>query len=141
MMSQIGRFRTAIGEVGVEELLKASIEVAVPMKAIRASECERVIVDTTAREKAIAHPVDSEVARGQVIEAVKAAGKRSEATSENSARPSQLGSLLARAERIRRQPPKDKDKRYALHAPEVECIGQGKARKRYEFGVKVWALR
>jgi IS5 family transposase len=26
---------------------------------------------------------------------------------------------------------------YALHAPEVECIGKGKARKPYEFGVKV----
>ena len=25
---------------------------------------------------------------------------------------------------------------YALHAPEVECIGKGKARKPYEFGVK-----
>ena len=26
---------------------------------------------------------------------------------------------------------------YALHAPEVQCIGKGKARKPYEFGVKV----
>jgi transposase, IS5 family len=26
---------------------------------------------------------------------------------------------------------------YALHAPEVECIAKGKARTRYEFGVKV----
>ena len=25
---------------------------------------------------------------------------------------------------------------YALHAPEVECIGKGKVRKPYEFGVK-----
>lgn len=32
---------------------------------------------------------------------------------------------------------KDKNKLYALHdAPEVECIGKGKARKPYEFGVK-----
>jgi IS5 family transposase len=30
-----------------------------------------------------------------------------------------------------------KNKLYALHAPEVECIGKGKARKPYEFGVKV----
>ncbi|PND65937.1 transposase, partial [Escherichia coli] len=28
------------------------------------------------------------------------------------------------------------DKLYALHAPEAECIGKGKARKPYEFGVK-----
>ena len=26
---------------------------------------------------------------------------------------------------------------YALHAPEVECIGKGKARSPYEFGCKV----
>jgi IS5 family transposase len=44
---------------------------------------------------------------------------------------------LERAERIRAQQPKDKGKLYALHAPEVECIGKGKARKPYEFGVKV----
>ena len=47
-----------------------------------------------------------------------------------------LHTLLERAERIRTQQPKDKNKLYALHAPEVECIGKGKARKPYEFGVK-----
>ena len=30
----------------------------------------------------------------------------------------------------------DKNKIYALHAPEAECIAKGKARTRYEFGVK-----
>ena len=29
------------------------------------------------------------------------------------------------------------NKLYALHGPEVECIGNGKARPSYEFGVKV----
>ena len=48
-----------------------------------------------------------------------------------------LNTWLERAERIRTQRPKDKKKLYALHAPEVECIGKGKARKPYEFGVKV----
>jgi transposase, IS5 family len=48
-----------------------------------------------------------------------------------------LATLLERAERIRTQQRSDKNKLYALHAPEVECIGKGKARKRYEFGVKV----
>ena len=43
---------------------------------------------------------------------------------------------LERAERIRTQQRHDKNKLYALHAPEVECIGKGKARKPYEFGVK-----
>jgi hypothetical protein len=35
------------------------------------------------------------------------------------------------------QKPEDKNKLYALQAPEVECIGKGKARTRFEFGVKV----
>ncbi len=26
---------------------------------------------------------------------------------------------------------------YSLHAPEVECIGKGKAHRPYEFGVKI----
>jgi IS5 family transposase len=43
---------------------------------------------------------------------------------------------LERAEQVLIQAPTDKDKLYALHAPEVECIGKGKARTRYEFGVK-----
>jgi IS5 family transposase len=47
-----------------------------------------------------------------------------------------LNQLLERAERIRTQQPKSKNKLYALHAPEVECIAKGKARKPYEFGVK-----
>ncbi|GAB6852775.1 hypothetical protein JCM10599A_65790 [Paraburkholderia kururiensis] len=44
---------------------------------------------------------------------------------------------LERAWRICRQRTRDKNKLYALHAPEVECIGKGKARQPYEFGVKV----
>lgn len=48
-----------------------------------------------------------------------------------------LSMWLERAERIGTQRPKDKGKLYALHAPEVECIGKGKARQPYEFGVKV----
>ena len=48
-----------------------------------------------------------------------------------------LYTLLERADRIRTQQPKDKNKLYALHAPEVECISKGKARIRYEFAVKV----
>ncbi|BCL95177.1 hypothetical protein MAFF211479_48790 (plasmid) [Ralstonia solanacearum] len=43
--------------------------------------------------------------------------------------------LIGRAKRI--LPQKPKDKLYALHAPEVECISKGKARTPYEFGVKV----
>lgn len=49
----------------------------------------------------------------------------------------QMAAWLERAERIFKQRPKDKSKLYALHAPEVECIGKGKSRQPYEFGVKV----
>ena len=45
--------------------------------------------------------------------------------------------LLHRTHRVLTQKPKDKNKLYALHAPEVECISKGKARTPYEFGVKV----
>ena len=46
---------------------------------------------------------------------------------------------LWKAERVRTQRPRDDipKKIYSLHAPEVECIGKGKAHKPYEFGVKV----
>ena len=44
--------------------------------------------------------------------------------------------MLERARRIHAQQPGDANKLYAFHAPEVECIGKGKARTRYEFGVK-----
>ena len=45
--------------------------------------------------------------------------------------------VLDRVKRLLAQKRDDKNKLYALHAPEVECIAKGKARTRYEFGVKV----
>ena len=47
-----------------------------------------------------------------------------------------LATVLERVRRLTAQKPQDKSKLYALHAPEVECIGKGKARTKYEFGVK-----
>jgi IS5 family transposase len=188
--TQLGRFRKAIGEAGVEELLRATIETAVTTKAVNPSELERVIVDTTVQEKAVAFPTDSrllEIARYQVVKAAKLAGiglkqtfaqegktlrrkaggyahakqfrrlrkvlkrqrtvlgillreierKRATAASLSPTTLARLDLIRERAERIRTQRPKDKNKLYALHAPEVECIGKGKARQPYEFGVKV----
>jgi len=44
---------------------------------------------------------------------------------------------LARARQIRSQEQRQRGfKFYSFHAPEVECIGKGKARSPYEFGVK-----
>ena len=183
-------------------MLKFTIQTAVEIKAIKPAELERVIVDSTVQEKAVAHPVDSrllEIARYKVVKAAKVVGialkqtfavegkelrrraggyahakqfkrlkkvvKRQRtilgvvmrevqrkleaqaqviavggAPDKEPAGATALGALatlLERAERIRTQQRHDKNKLYALHAPEVECIGKGKARKPYEFGVKV----
>ena len=199
--TQIGRFRRVLGEAGVEQLLKSTIEASVSMGVVKRCEFERIIVDTTVQEKAIAHPTDSrllEIARHKIASAAKRAGiavkqtfakegkelrrkaggyahakqfkrlrrtvKRQrtilgalmrdmqrrlnrilQAGSSGLAPGTQptglaltaLNMWLERAERIRTQERHSKNKLYALHAPEVECIGKGKARKPYEFGVKV----
>ena len=191
--TQIGRFRTAIGETGMQVILKATIDTAVASKAIKPVEFERIIVDSTVQEKAIAYPVDSrllEIARHKIVVYAKRCGialrqsfakegktlkrkaggyahakqfKRLHRTVKrqrtivgklirevrkqlsagaisSSATPTMLAALytlLERADRIRTQQPQGKNKLYALHAPEVECISKGKARNRYEFGVKV----
>ena len=75
--TRIGHFRTAVGEQGLEHLLKATIDAAVTIKAVKPKVLERVIVDTTVQEKAIAHPVDSrllEIARHKVVGAARRAG-------------------------------------------------------------------
>ena len=185
--AQISRFRRVMGEAGVEQLLKTTIEAAVTMGAVKKTEFERVIVDTTVQSKAIAHPTDSrllEVARDKIARLAKRAGIQLKQTHEREGKTLRrkaggyahakqfkrlrgvlkrqrtiLGRLLRevrrkmdglaeaaklrldawvqRAERIHKQRPKDKNKLYALHAPEAECIGKGKARQPYEFGVKV----
>jgi len=71
------RFRQALGEAGVEELLATTIAAAMEMKAVTSAEFERVIVDTTVQEKAIAYPTDSrllEVARARLVQLAQCAG-------------------------------------------------------------------
>ncbi|MEH2544577.1 IS5 family transposase [Bradyrhizobium sp. AZCC 2262] len=49
-----------------------------------------------------------------------------------------LERMLARARQVLEQKQRQRGpKLYSLHAPEVECIGKGKAHRPYEFGVKV----
>ena len=53
-------------------LLKATIDTVAAMEAVKPKDLERVIVDTTVQEKAIAHPVNSrllEIARHKVVSA------------------------------------------------------------------------
>jgi IS5 family transposase len=44
--------------------------------------------------------------------------------------------ILALVDRVIAQRKGSKNKVYSIHAPEVECIAKGKARTKYEFGVK-----
>jgi transposase, IS5 family len=56
----------------------------------------------------------------------------------NSQLATRFAGLLALAMRVRFQDHRQRGpKVYAVHAPEVECIGKGKARAPYEFGCKV----
>ncbi|ATE59098.1 IS5 family transposase [Thauera sinica] len=185
--SSLSRWRKRIGEAGVEWLLTATIEAARKAQVIKAASLEKVIVDTTVMEKAIAYPTDSRLLERGRQHLVKLAGrlgiklrqnynrqaprlagqvgryahakqyKRMRATlkklrtlvgrvwrdidrQRTGVAPEQAAkveSILARVRRLLDQKPKDKNKLYSLHAPEVECIAKGKARQPYEFGVKV----
>ncbi|CAH0353219.1 IS5 family transposase [Aquabacterium sp. CECT 9606] len=190
--SQIGRFRRVLGEAGVEQLLKSTIETAVRLQAIKKTELQKLIVDSTVQEKSIAHPTDSrllDVARDQLAELAKKLGMTPKQTFEREAKQlrrkaggyaharqfkrlrsvlrrqrtilgvlmrdvqrkmdtlaqearKQLQLMLDKAQRIHAQTAakgnsSGRGKLYALHAPEAECISKGKARKPYEFGVKV----
>jgi IS5 family transposase len=57
---------------------------------------------------------------------------------DNAALREVFAQMLSLAHSVRHQRQKQRGKKiYSLHAPEVECIGKGKAHKPYEFGVKV----
>jgi transposase, IS5 family len=59
-------------------------------------------------------------------------------TEDNGGLETAFAKLLLLARRVREQKQHQRGpKVYSLHAPEVECIGKGKAHRPYEFGVKV----
>ena len=150
--TQIGRFgesqspRCELVEDGLELLFKATIDTPVAIGAVKPKDLQRLIGDTTAQEKAIAHSVDSrvlEIARYREVRAAKRAGIQLRQTfAKESRRLRWKAGDYAHAKRSRRlrrvlkRQRSDRSKLYALHAPEVECIGKGKARKPCEFGVK-----
>lgn len=59
--SSLTRWRKRIGEAGVERLLSQSIDVARRGKVVKEKSFDKVIVDTTVMEKAIAFPTDSQL--------------------------------------------------------------------------------
>ena len=185
--SSMTRWRQRVGEEGVEWLLTETIEAARRGKEVKAKSFEKIIVDTTVMEKAVAYPTDSrllERARQHLVKLADTVGitlrqnynreaprlaaqvgryahakqfRRMNATlkslrtvvgrvwrdidrkldRQDEGLSAKAASILGRVERLLEQKPKDKNKLYSLHAPEVECISKGKARQPYEFGVKV----
>jgi IS5 family transposase len=184
--SLMTRWRKRIGPEAMEQVLQATVELALETKTIKPSSLERVTVDTTVQEKAIAHPTDSrlylkalqalvrqakragvELRQSHTRLAKKAAAKAARYAhakqykrmrrelkrlktylgrvyrdvarkiAGNAALEAHFARLLGLVERLLAQQPKDKNKLYALHAPEVVCIAKGKAHKPYEFGCKV----
>jgi transposase, IS5 family len=85
---QLSRFRKGLGEAGAEELLKTTIEASVAMGAVKKANLQRVIVDTTVQEKAIAHPADSrllKVAQAKIVRPAQRAGIKLKLTHEREA--------------------------------------------------------
>ena len=185
--SSLTRWRQRVGEEGVEWLLTETIEAARRGKVVKAKSFDKIIIDTTVMEKAVAYPTDSRLLERGRQHLVKLAGtlgidlrqnynreaprlaaqvgryahakqyRRMKATlkslrtlvgrvwrdidrkldRDDERYAAKAASILARVKRLLEQKPKDKNKLYSLHAPEVECISKGKARQPYEFGVKV----
>jgi IS5 family transposase len=185
--SSLTRWRQRLGEEQIAALLQESLSVAHRSGAIETKDLERVVVDTTVQEKAIAHPTDARLmhrAIEKLVDLAKLEGvklrqsylrlakraaimvgrythahqfKRARRQLKflrtrlgriirdirrkidgNAALEARFGPLLDLAQRVRTQDQHQRGpKVYALHAPEVECIGKGKARAPYEFGCKV----
>lgn len=185
--SSLTRWRQRLGEEQLVALLQESLAVAHKSGALATKDLERVAVDTTVQEKAIAHPTDArlthraieklaDLARREGVtlrqsyrrvtkRAAIMVGRYTHAhqfkrarrelkflrtrlgriirdirrkTDGNSALQERFARLLALAHRVRHQDHRQRGpKVYSLHAPEVECIGRGKARAPYEFGCKV----
>src|SRR5499433_1442171 len=185
--SSLTRWRQRLGEEHLAALLQESLSVAHKTGAIATKDLERVVVDTTVQEKAIAHPTDARLTH-RAIEKLVDLSKREGVKLRQSYRrvakraaimmgrythahqlkrarrelkflrtrlgrvirdirrkiagnttlEDRFGPLLDLALRVRHQEQRQRGpKVYSLHAPEVECIGKGKARKPYEFGCKV----
>jgi IS5 family transposase len=161
--------------------------VAYKTGALESKDLERVAVDTTVQEKAIAHPTDARLLHRAIEKLIDLASREGIALRQSYRRlakraaikvgrylhahqfkrarrelkflrtrlgrlirdirrkidgdpalEERCGPLLDLAMRVRHQEARQRGpKVYSLHAPEVECIGRGKANAAYEFGCKV----
>ena len=187
--SSLTRWRQRMGEERLQALLQESLSVATKTEAIKPSDLNRVIVDTTVQPKNVMFPTDARLlnrAREILVRLAKRSGiklrqsyarvgKFALIKHQRYAHAKQfkranralkklktylgriirdigrklggnagllggivLERMLARAQRALEQKRGQRGpKIYSLHAPEVECIGKGKAHRPYEFGVKV----
>ncbi|HET8974860.1 MAG TPA: IS5 family transposase [Pseudolabrys sp.] len=187
--SSLTRWRQRMGEEKLQALLQESLAVATKTKAIKPSDLNRVIVDTTVQPKNVMFPTDARLlnrAREILVRLAKGAGiklrqsygrvgKLALIKHQRYAHAKQfkranralrrlrtylgrvirdiarklegnvgllheiaLDRMLALARCVLDQKQRQRGpKVYSLHAPEVECIGKGKAHRPYEFGVKV----
>ncbi len=75
--SSMTRWRKRLGEAGAEQMLRATIETGIAMRAIRPAELKRVNVDTTVQTKAIRFPTDARLyqrMRERLVKAARAEG-------------------------------------------------------------------
>ncbi len=186
--SSLTRWRQRMGEEKLQALLQESLSVAAKTEAIKPSDLNRVIVDTTVQPKNVMFPTDARLLNRAREILVRLAQRHGVKLRQSYARVGKFaliqhqryahakqfkranralkklrtylgrvirdiarkiegdwwleemvfGAMLSRARRVRDQTPRQRgSKVYSLHAPEVECIGKGKAHRPYEFGVKV----
>jgi transposase, IS5 family len=187
--SSLTRWRQRMGEEKLQALLQESLSVATRTEAIKPTDLNRIIVDTTVQPKNVMFPTDARLlnrAREILIRLAKRyrirlrqsyarVGKLALIRHQRYAHAKQfkranralrklrtylgrvirdiarkldgnadllneiaLGRMLELARRVLDQKQRQRGpKIYSLHAPEVECIGKGKAHRPYEFGVKV----
>lgn len=187
--SSLTRWRQRMGEERLQALLQESLSVATKTEAIKPSDLNRVIVDTTVQPKNVMFPTDARLlnrAREILVrlaqrcgiklrQSYARVGKFALIKHQRYAHAKQfkranralkrlqtylgriirdigrkrhgnadlvneiaLSRMLVRAGRVLNQKRGQRGpKVYSMHAPEVECIGKGKAHRPYEFGVKV----
>jgi IS5 family transposase len=71
--SSLTRWRQRLGEEQIAALLQESLSVAHRTGAIESKDLERVVVDTTVQEKAIAHPTDARLTHRAIEKLVEMA--------------------------------------------------------------------